>query len=206
MLFKNEVANLALGILGVSDNITDLDNEYTEVAKIIRRHIRHSMDYLLEMHHWNFARKTQVLTKASDDPEQAYNYSYYAPGDCLVIRQLGYNGYFPEGEDLHINDQVHFEEVYVGGSRLIYTNLSLAWAKYTRRVAESEGFPQSFGRALAGQIALDTAPSIITGNYPKLKDALYGEANGWIEKGIADDIARTPQRIISDSPFLKVRY
>ena len=206
MMYKSDIANMALGRLGVSSTITDIESDFSTEAKIIKRHFRTSLDYLLEQHFWNFARGTAVLIKQFDNPDSTHLYSYYMPGDALLIRQLAFQGNFINGIELYPDQKIPFDEVYVGTTRLIYTNLSEAEAEYTKQVAENSVFPSHFGRALAALLSKDIAPSLITSNYPKVRETLNADAENDIAHGIADDLTRTPQQVNAESSFVRARY
>jgi len=206
MMYKTDIANMALGRLGISSTITDLESDISTEAQILKRHFRLSLDYLLEQHQWNFARKTIALSKQFDNPEPSWAFSYNMPADCLVIRQIAYNGNFIQSVEMHPGDKIPFTEVVVGGVPLIYTNLSNAHAEYTRRIEENGAFPNHFGRALSAQLSMDIAPSLITSNYVKIKASLNEDAFNDVAAGIADDLARQPQFTEADSPFIKARH
>lgn len=205
-IFKTDIANLALGRLGLSSTITDLETDLSTEAKILKRHFRESLDFLLEQHHWNFARRSALLIKQFDDPEVNYNFSYFYPADALVIRQIAYKGHFIKNIEQYLDQKIPFNEVYFGSVRLLYTDLRDAHAEYTARVEENDIFPSHFGRALAAQLSLDIAPSLITSNFPKIKEALNNDAFNAVAAGISDDLARQPQFNNSDSTFVRARY
>lgn len=204
MLTKTDVANLALGHLGVSLGITDLALDNSTQAKIIRRHLRMSLDTILEAHPWNFATQFQLLTVFAEDPGAGFRYSYNKPSDALVVRQLSPDGYFTHA-NLYEEEKVKWREIYVGGVNYLWCNLPKAYAEYTTRVPENNQFPTHFARAFAAQLAMDIAPSLITNNYPKVKASLGMDAKKIIDLAISDDMGRQPTAEDSPSPFLSCR-
>jgi hypothetical protein len=70
----------------------------------------------------------------------------------------------------------------------------------------NSSFPTAFGRALAAQVALDMGPQLITNNWPKVVGAIMSMASNEISAGIADDIAKNPQKVTADSPLVRARY
>ncbi len=206
MLYKTDIANMALGRLGVSSTITDLEVDLSTEAKIIKRHFRHSLDYLLEQHYWAFARRSQQLKLQFNDPEPNYSFSYYMPADALVIRQIAYDENYVKNLELYPDQKYPWDEIYIGSTRLMYCDLDKAYAEYTAQVEENSIFPQHFGRALAALLSKDIAPSLITSNYPKISATLNSEADNAIAAGIADDLARRPQYQNSESTFVRCRY
>lgn len=206
MLYKTDIANMALGRLGLSSTIADLENDFSTEAKIIKRHFRTSLDYLLEQHEWNFAKRSVKLSLQFTDPEEGYGFSYHWPVKALVIRQIAPEGRFIKDMELYPDQKIHFEERYIGTTKLVYTDLDLAYAQYTEQVDSNSVFPNHFGRSLAAQLSKDVAPSLITNNFPKIKAALNSEADNDIASGIADDLARQPQFQDADSTFVRCRY
>lgn len=206
MMLKNDIANMALGRLGVSSTVIDVENSNTTEAKIIRRHFRTSLDTMLEKHWWSFARRTAKLTKHSDDPEQGYEYAYHFPINAAEIRQIAPEGRFYHRLELYPDMIPQFEEMHVGGLQLIYTNVEDAHAEYTERLAENSSFKTYFGRGLAAQLSLDIGPSLITNNWPKIRNAINESAHNEISSAIADDIARSPQKMPAESPLVRARW
>jgi hypothetical protein len=205
VLNKNEVANLALGRLGVSLSIVDLDTENSTQAKIIRRHYKISLETLLERHGWNFATKYAPLLLQANDPNLGFSYQYALPADCLILREIAADGIFPE-VNLYEEQKEQWQEVYTGASPSIYSNTKNAHAKYTVKIPETMAMPNHFGRALAAQLSIDIAPSLITNNFGKVRDTLNSAAINDIHLGIAQDLGRQPLQLDSLSPFHRARF
>jgi len=197
---------LALGRLGQTLTITDLDTENTNHAKVIRRHFRMSLDTILEKHDWNFATKFEALTLQSEDPIVGYRYCYTLPSDLLVIRQIAEEGIFNPNKQYE-HEKAKFRLVYNGaGQRIIYTNVQNAHAEYTVRLPESSAFPNHFGRAFAAQLSMDIAPQLITNNYSKVSESINTLAMNDINNGIAFDLGQQPLPEDPASPFQSVRW
>lgn len=205
MLYKQDIANLALGRLGVSLTVVDLETENSNQAKVIRRHFRMSLDTLLEAHEWGFATGFSPLPLVSENPNNNYAYEYGMPVDCLVLRLIAENGIYPSTKQYEY-EKSKWREVYTGGgARRIYTNVNSAHGEYTVRLPEDIAFPTHFGRALSAQLALDIAPQLITNNFGKVKNELFTSAKSDITLGIAADLGREPQLGDSPSPFIAAR-
>lgn len=204
MLYKSDIANLALGRLGVSLTISDIEVENSQQAKVIRRYFRMSLDTLLEKHPWGFATQFIPLILASESPTPLYAYSYQRPGDALVIVEIAEEGMF--SQTVQYEDQKNrWQEVYALTGPKLYTNVRMAHAKYTTRLPENMQFPNHFGRALAAQLSMDIAPQLITNNFGKVRDTLNANAMIDITHGIADDLGRQPLPEDSLSPFVRAR-
>lgn len=202
---KTDVANLALGRLGVSGTITDLDSDNSTAAKIIKRHYSLALEELLEKHHWKFARRVQELTLLSNNPDNVWGFSYYQPASSVVIRQIASNGNFINNVEQYIDSPHQFMEVYDGSQKLIYCNVKDAHAEYTYRIADNDIMPRHFGDGLAALLSLRIAPSLITNNYPKVKQALNAEAYNDMHAAIADDLNRQPQALWQESSLVRTR-
>lgn len=207
MLYKNDIANLALGRLGVSLSVTDVDTENSIQAKVIRRQFRSSLDTLLESHPWNFATQYAALSLISENvnPNVQYRYAYSYPAQCMVIRGLGIDGFFSHKNEYEQN-VIPWQEVYTGGTPTLITWLENAYAEYTVRINEDIAMPTHFGRALAAQLSMDIAPSLITNNYGKVRDTLNSAARNDISLGISSDLGRQPLQGDAPSPFIACRY
>jgi hypothetical protein len=205
MLYKTDIANLALGRLGVSLTVIDVETENSQQAKIIRRHFRMSLDALLEMHEWNFATKYLPLILQSEDPTPVFKYAYVVPSDALIIREIAREGFFTNRRQYE-DEKEKWQQVYSSTGALIYSNTPDAHAKYTVRIPDNIAMPNHFGRALAAQLSMDIAPSLITNNFGKIRDTLNADARIDISRGIADDLGRQPQMEESLSPFIRARH
>lgn len=206
MLSKTDIANLALGHLGVSQQIVDTETDNSIQAKIIRRHFRMSLDTLLEKFEWGFTTQFSALTLVEEDPNNSYKFSYQLPSDCHVLRVIAMDGYFPATKQYEVEKQ-KFREVYGGaGTRLIHTNIPRAHGEFTTKLSESGLFPSHFARGLSHQLALDIAPQLITNNFVKVKQSLMMNASNEISSAIADDLNRQPQLEDSPSPFYGARF
>lgn len=205
MLYKQDIANLALGHLGVSQKVMDLTNENTVQAKTIRTMFRASLDRMLEKHEWGFASGFAGLALQEENPILGYSYAYALPGDCLVLRIIAMDGSFPKTKQYE-KEKLKFREVYNGsGARIIYTDIPRAHGEYTVRLPEDMAFPTHFGFGLSHLLALDIAPSLVTNNFVKIKDALISTSKIEVSSAIADDLGREPQ--LEDSPcsFISAR-
>lgn len=209
MLFKTDVANLALGRLGVSLSIVDLETENSNQAKIIRRHLRMSLDTLLEAHDWSFASTNQALALVQDysnnlSASGGWRYAYSLPADCAVLREISRDGIFSRMNQYE-DEKEKWEEYYSVTGPAIYCDIADAYGRYTVRLNDDFAFPTHFGRALAAQLSMDIAPSLITQNYAKIKDVLNTGARNDINLAIANDMGRQPMKDNSESPFLRIR-
>lgn len=204
MLTKTDVANLALGRLGATHQVTNIATEQSNTAKIIRRHFDMALSSVLTKHPWAVYTKQEALSLVRENPSPKWKYAYSLPDDAQVIRRLAIGALFLHEEE-YLEDVLPFEPVYVAGGYEIHTNVPNAYAEYTCRIPDGESFVDHFGRALAAQLAVDIAPSIITNNYIKMKDVFLRESKNEINEQIANDITLSPRPQFSESPFIRAR-
>lgn len=205
MLYKQDIANLALGHLGVSHRVMDLETENTQQARIIRSHFRTALDTMLSRYEWGFATQFQALALQEESPVAAYKYAYALPADCAVPRVVAEDGHFPLVRQYE-REKSKFRHVFNGsGQQIIYTNVPRAHLEYTTRLSEEIAFPPHFARGLSHLLALDIAPSLITNNFPKIKDSLIGTSRVEVSEAIAIDLSMEPQLEDSPTPFISAR-
>lgn len=206
MISATDIANQALARLGVSLTVSDITVDNSQQAKVLRRVFQSSLDTIASDHTWGFLSRYQALSVHSEDPAPMYSYGYFSPSDSLLIRSIARDGIFPRFEEQE-NEKNIFEELVMStGNTVIMTNLENAWARYTLRTNISNQFPEYFGRAVSGQLALDAAPQLITNNFAKVASTLNSQAQKDISNAIANDMSRAPSPRRSESTFVKARW
>src|SRR5580765_6431576 len=104
-LTELDIANMALLAINAGGTITDFA-EQSRDAQVVNQYYTQARDDALGQAHWNFARKTAVLsllksapgtpefvgtpstTWTSDYPAPPWAYEYQKPDDCLVMRYV----------------------------------------------------------------------------------------------------------------------
>lgn len=211
MQYKNDIARLALLRLGVAQNgsgwsLMDFTTENTPQARIIRQQFRDTLDYCLEYHGWDFAKKFASPALLVAAPSSGRLYAYTFPADALVIRRVGPNVIIDQDYDEYPDDKYTWDEPLVGGGLQIHTNVPDARVMYTQRLSEDSVFPSHFARAMAAQLALDIAPSLITANFPAVQSKLSKGASDSLTAGVAFDMGRRPAPKNPAPPFYSARY
>lgn len=205
MLYKNDIANLALGHLGQSQHLLDLDVDNGIHAKVIRRYFRMTLDTMLGKHEWGFTTQYSPLSLMDDSfPVYGFKFAYRLPADCHTLRVIAENGAFPHAKQYEF-EKSKFKEVYSGTERIIYTNVPNAHGEYTTRISMDAPFPVHFGRGLSHLLALDIAPQLITNNFPKVKNELITTSRNEVSSAIAEDLGRETQMEDSPTPFISCR-
>lgn len=151
------ICNLALGHIGHSTVIASLD-EASHAALRCRLVYAKCRDMLLEWRDWSFARRFVALAPGGEAPG-FWDHAYAYPADCLKIRWL-YDDKYDRQSDSRVPYQVGLDKD--GATRLVWTNLDRAEARYTRAVTNAALYPASFRDALAYAIAKEIAYPLTT--------------------------------------------
>lgn len=154
---KTRIVNVALGRIGVSKQISDVDTENSELARLARSFFEDDLAYVIRDFPWPFLRKFGALNLvdgAQDDPvNYDWVYSYRYPDDCAYFRRITREGMR--------NDPT--PPPFVIGSddqgRLIYTNEELAFGEWTKQVTDCSTLDPITASAVSWKIGASFAPS-----------------------------------------------
>jgi hypothetical protein len=144
---KTEICNLALKRIGAK-RITNFDTDQIQEAQECRLFYQHTVNSMLSMFDWPFARARQSLSESTDTPAFEWDHRYVLPNDFLSFRAV-----YPVYDEDDIEDRPVIEGNY------LLTNEDSVDLKYTKKCDESE-FTDLFIEVLALQLALKLIPSI----------------------------------------------
>lgn len=147
-----DIANMALGHIGVSSEIQNLESESSAEARACRRFYEPTRDEVLRDFAWPFATVIASLTLHEEDPTTEWQYSYAMPADVWAVRRL-HNGTYSRAE-LTTN-----RVKYVRRGQYLYTDQQDAVVEYTQKITDTEQFPPDFVAMLAYLLASRIAPS-----------------------------------------------
>jgi hypothetical protein len=139
------ICNIALGHLGISASIDDLEADESTNGQVCRTHFDIALDMLLRAHWWPFARREQELAVVAGYSSAIWAYAFRAPSDYLLGR----------GINLTAQDAVG-DEFEVGGDSsgtLILTDVEEATLVYTAKVANTGLYPPAFIDCLSWGLA-----------------------------------------------------
>ncbi|EKC5520911.1 hypothetical protein OP256_001275 [Vibrio parahaemolyticus] len=88
MQSKTDICNGALLRIGHTERISNVDSERSLAAENCREFWDVSVKSVLEGMNPSFARRTELLTKLSDEVSHEYSNVYLWPDDCLVPREV----------------------------------------------------------------------------------------------------------------------
>jgi hypothetical protein len=166
MASEIDLCNIALGHLGDSATVTSINPPEGSVqAEHCARFYPIARDALLERHAWSFASRTQLLVPLAIDLPATWKYAYASPVNALSIHAV----YSTDAtdEEIECGEAVPWPFVLaqepLSGTRVIYTDLELAVARYTISVQDSALFPALFNDTLAKLLASYLAGPIYKG-------------------------------------------
>lgn len=180
---RTAVANVALGYLGITDELTALATDDSVDAQVMRRHFDGSVDEVLRAFPWGFATAYADLEYIDGSPDEPVNHDYpYAfrlPADCVMVRRVVKRG---TGRSFD-NDPAQFKQgANDDDGRVLFANYAdpesadvdapVCPIEYTKRatcpVSDADA---QFLDALAWLLASKAAPAIARNNL-KSGDAL----------------------------------
>lgn len=157
---KVGICNMAIGNLGISRFIGNLDTEQSNEARVCRVFYDQARDKVLEEMPWSFARAYADLQDIGTPPSKwAYRYRY--PANCLFVRAVTPRGSFPQVEDYfnpylleYINrDQFEIVEDQANNALAICTDIPEALLTFTMRISSIPMYSALFNDALAWCLA-----------------------------------------------------
>ncbi len=160
---KVKIYNLTLNNLGESTTIQNTSQQDPKTITL-NNYYDVAIKQVLKDFDWNFASTFRELTSTGSaclNPKYVYEYSY--PNDCLVARELVSGA----GVSENINFQVITNQ---SSKKVINTNISPAYLRYTRFVSNESYFTADFVMAMSWYLAFLTSTAI-TGSSTKKKEA-----------------------------------
>jgi hypothetical protein len=169
MVAEVDIANQALGFVGIGKLIQNFQSEQSAEAKQIRQHYMTALTAILESAHWNFARAQKALTllkdaSAGDTVPRPWSYEYAYPADCAQVRYIMPQTYASPGATASgypvvvgaappVRFVVGIDQDDNGTDRkVILTNEPDAECVFTKVVTNPQLFDSQFVRALAAYL------------------------------------------------------
>lgn len=162
------ICNLALGHLGSSKEIANVETERSAEASACRRFLEPSKKETLRDFNWPFATAYVTLALVETSPNTDWAYSYRQPSDCCRIRKI-LSGVRNDTRD----SRVPYEKASDSTGILIYTDQVDAVLKYTKNVTNNSLFDQDYVMMLSLLLASYIAPKITSGDPFKLGERAF---------------------------------
>lgn len=181
MASKTEICNLALGHLGQSKRISNVDTQTTPEAAACKLFYDYALETILREIDWPFATKIADLAVVAENPTTTWGYAYRYPSDCIKIRRIPSALLTDTSET-----RIPFAESFDGSGNLIYCSEANAKLEYTSLVVSVTLYPSDFIMALSYFLASLIAPSVTTGDDFKLADRSLKLSQLWLGKAGAN--------------------
>ncbi len=197
MASKVGICNMAIGFLGDSDEIANLDTERSSAARACRLFYPEVLKELLRDFDWKFAKRVVALGLVEENPNDEWGYSYRYPSDCVrAIRIL--SGLRNDT----IKTRIAYDISSDDGGELIYTDAANAELAYTKFLDDPSKYPPDFTMALAYLLASRIAPKLVSTeplsaveDMLKLYEKQVGKAKSAMAMEVVDDPEADPEII-----------
>jgi hypothetical protein len=156
---KIEIWNMALSFLGVSNPVSDEDEDSRE-AYACRLFYNTTLEATFRDYDWPFATKREDLALVETDPNDEWGFSYQYPADAVYLQSILSGERTDDFQSL-----VRYEIVEDATGKLIYSDQEDAVAKITVMRTDVEFYPSDFVLAVARRLASYIAP-MVTGGDP----------------------------------------
>lgn len=167
-----QVCNLALGRIGISEFIEDIEDRTTR-AIACKQYLDGCRQSVLSDFPWNFATKAVQLA-AVDVDVPGWSAAYRYPSDCLSLRSIttaAGDRFQPppfwggaDGERaVMIEGRARFRvlsDPVIPDARVILADIEDAWAWYTADIVSPSTWPRLFVEALAWKLAAELAGAL----------------------------------------------
>lgn len=145
---------MALGRIGVSQPIADVDTEHSAAAIQCRTYYDQAVKFCLEKFPWPFATSYRVVSLVAADPVSDWEFAYRYPTDCLFVRrivtELGRSD--PNPPPFRVGQDTQ--------GKLIYTSVEDAEIEYTANITNPGRFSAEFVEAVSWKLGSDIAPAL----------------------------------------------
>lgn len=177
---NTEIANLALGHLGISTSIGNMDTEKSAEAKQCRLYYDTILEDLINEIPWSHCKKFATLQLVAGSPSSPvsaeWTYTYRYPQDCLQFMRI---------VSARLNNDTRQSRVpYTiaadGAGQLIYTNwptdVSISpQCQYSFKNTNVAQYPPNFVLAFSYALAMRIAPSLTRGDPTGLRATCKAE-------------------------------
>ena len=195
-----DICNFALGHLGISKQIANIDSERSVEALACRRFYEIARNDMMREFPWPFTTKFAAPTLVGTDPTTEWKYSYRAPSDMLCMRRI-LSGNRNDGLDSRRPYRIGRDDT--GG--LIYADDVTPTIEYTVLITDPLMFAPDFSLALSYKLAYLVAPQLMAGDPLKLGDKALRMAILYGSKAQAQSINEEQPDQPPESSFISAR-
>lgn len=152
---NTEIANLALGHIGIGYQIGTLDTEKSAEARSCRRHFTQVTKELLRLFAWPFSTKYATCGLVQSNPNDEWGSSNRLPADCLGVRRV-VTGIRNDTRQ----SVIAFKEVFDATGGLILCDQQEPTIEYTALIVLYQFWPPDFVEAHSRMLAARIAPEL----------------------------------------------
>lgn len=200
MASRTEIANMALGFIGIGLTISNLDSESSAEARACRRYYDTARDMCLRRYPWQFATTILALGLIEEDPNEEWGYSYQVPSDCVKFIRI-----IPVQRNETRQSRVPFKLAYGVSGTVVFSDLVDAEAEYVVRVDDPSRYPAEFSIAMAYVLASLIAPSLTRGDPFKLGDLALQKGDMYMRAAQTNSANEEQPDDLPDSEFIRAR-
>jgi hypothetical protein len=195
------ICNMALGHLGSTKEIGDLETERSAEAIVCRRFYETIRTQTLRDFPWPFATKIAELNLLDESPnEDEWAYAYRYPTDCLSIQRI-VSGIRNEAAE----QRVPYKIVRDDDGLVILTDQSEAVLQYTVDLDDESQYPPDYVMALSLHIAAVIAPKLTGGDQFRLGERARQLYEIALTKAAANSQNEQQQEVDPESEYIRAR-
>ena len=192
---------MALGHIGHSKLIADLDTENSQESSQCRLFYDQCRDMLINDFPWSFSTRIAYLSLVEESPNDEWEYSYRYPSDCLNIRRV-LSGLRTDTRDSVIPFKLSSDD---SGS-LIFCDVENAQIEYSTNIDNPELYPPFFVMAFSYLLATFISPTITGGDKFKLGERAAKFYSFYIKKAQAQDANEEQADQAPESEYIRAMY
>ena len=200
MSSNTEIANLALGHIGVSKLIANLDTEQSQEASASRRFYDIALKEVLRDFKWPFATRIEALALIEASPNTEWDYSYRYPSNCIALRRI-LSGTRNDSRQTRVPYKIAFD----ASGRIIFSDESTASIEYTYYITDPSYYPSDFIMAFSHKLAALLAPQLTGGDPFKLGEKNEELYMYHLQKASKNAFNEQQDDEEVDSEFIRVR-
>ena len=162
------ICNLALGHLGISKEIANVETEKSASAAACRRFLQPSKDETLRDFNWPFATEFITLGLVETAPNSDWAYSYRQPSNCSRIIKI-----LSSIRNDTRQTRIPYQKASDDTGILIFTDQIDAKLKFTKFITDNALYDQDYIMMLTLLLAAYIAPRVTAGDPFKLGSRAY---------------------------------
>lgn len=163
MASKTEIFNMSLSHLAIGKDVSNLETEASEEARVGRRFYDTALRATLADFNWPFATKIAALALIEEEPNSEWAFSYRYPSGCLNIRRV-LSGVRNDSRQSRAPYKLAGDDT----GTIIFTDEEDAQIEYTRYIDNPLIYPADFTLAFSYYLAAMAAPRLTGGDRFKL--------------------------------------